>query len=145
MQLKTHSGNVWIGEFAYISVALETDSGDIEIDTVKKADLRTQSGDIRGKSMESVIAQTDSGDIDITHVTKDVDLSTSSGDIDMKKFEIFKNSHIQSNSGDVFISDITDCYLYVKTKNGDIQIKENNRFSELELQIETNSGDITVR
>ncbi len=63
----------------------------------------------------------------------------------MKKFEIFKNSHIQSNSGDVFISDITDCYLYVKTKNGDIQIKENNRFSELELQIETNSGDITVR
>ncbi len=145
LNFKTASGDIWIGNFDHVSLDAETSSGDIEFDTVKYANLKTQSGDVEGKNMESASIHTSAGDIHLNRIIGDTNLKTSSGDIKLNDFQVLENSSIQTSSGDVTVFHITDCYINTKTRSGDVHIKENNRFLEIELQIETSSGDIDVR
>ncbi len=145
LYFKTSSGDIQIADFPNINVNAETSSGDIAFGTVKNINGKTQSGDVEGKNVEHVSFHTSSGDIRFNNIKGKVDLKTSSGDIDIKNFQILENSNIDTTSGDVSISHITDTYIATKTRSGDTTIKESNRFSEFELQIETNSGDIIVK
>ncbi len=145
LNFKTASGDIWIGNFDHVSLDAETSSGDIEFDTVKQANLKTQSGDMEGKNIENVNGDTSSGSIHFSRIVGYTNLKTSSGDIQLNDFQILKNSNIVTSSGDVTVFHITDCYINTKTRSGDVHIKENNRFLEIELQIETSSGDIDVR
>lgn len=145
LNFKTTSGDIWINDLKNVILNSETSSGDIEFGTVKNAYLKTQSGDVEGKNIETAIIHTSSGDIHLANIVGQVDLKTSSGDMKLDTFQILESSSIQTSSGDVTISHITDCYINTKTRSGDTYIKENNRFSEIELQIETSSGDIYIK
>ncbi len=145
LNFKTTSGDIWVDDLKNVVLNAETSSGEIEFGTVRSANLKTQSGDVEGENMEHAIVYTSSGDIHLASTIGHVDLKTSSGDIKLNDFQILESSSIQTSSGDVTISNITDCYINGKTRSGDTHIKETNRFSEIELQIETSSGDITVK
>lgn len=141
----TQSGDIKVGNFENVSLNLETSSGDIEIGTVKDVELVTKSGDVKVESSNRTKIQTRSGDIEVSNIQTYADCKTSSGDVKIGIFQIVEDSTIQTASGDVLIHQITDSYIDTKTRSGDIRIKENNRFSEIELHIETSSGDITVK
>lgn len=127
LTIKTNSGDINIQNFENLSLIIKTSSGDIETGIVKDVELITKSGDV---------------EVDTSSKAK---IQTSSGEVKIRNFQILESSSIETSSGDVYIHEITDSYIDAKTNSGDIQIKEGNRFSEVELHIKTSSGDITVK
>ncbi len=144
-QLRTGSGDIWIDDFKNSKLNVQTSSGDIEVERAKTINGKSQSGDIEINSIEQAILSTSSGSMELDDIKGLIHLETNSGDIEIENLQILENSNIYTSSGDVSISNINDCYIQVKTRSGDINMRESNRFSEFELKIETNSGDISVR
>lgn len=128
VKIKSSSGDIRIGDFSKLDLDITTSSGDIEIDTVA-----------------SFKGGTNSGEVDIHSILKDVDITTHSGDVTIDSFRILNDSSIATHSGDVSISAIGDCYIDTHTNSGDVDIKNNNRFASVTLNVETRSGDIDIR
>lgn len=143
--LQTSSGDVTFDAFRNIDLEVKTNSGDIEIEEISSIKASTTSGEVEIKSVKNAMIETSTGDIEISNLYEFADLHTNSGDIEIQKFIIGRTSSIYTQSGDLSIAHLTDAYIDVKTSSGDVHIKENNRFADVELKIETSSGDITVR
>lgn len=143
--LQTSSGDVRMDAFENAELEVKTNSGDIDIEAVSSMKASTKSGEVEIKSVKNARIETNSGDIELVNLLEFAELHTSSGDIEIQNFVIERNSSIQTQSGDVSITHLTEAYVDVKTRSGDVSIKENNRFSDLELRIETTSGDVTVK
>lgn len=62
----------------------------------------------------------------------------------MEKCNLNENSSIHATSGGVKIKETNDIYIEAKANSGDVKVENNNRLSEIELKIETTSGEIKV-
>lgn len=142
--LESTSGDIEMGRLENGMLEIKTVSGDIEIETIKSCDIKTTSGDINVKQVESATLTTISGDIEMESLTYQIKAISTSGDIQIHKIALQKNSDIKTVSGDVTINNQENIYFQTDTKSGDIRIKGNNRYAENELKVITTSGDITI-
>lgn len=126
------------------NVKIETDSGDIDLKDCNELNIKSKSGDIALGKVKSLSLKTVSGDINIDKVESKLKLKTTSGDIKINELSLTKNSSIKATSGDIVIGKVNDIYIDAKTISGDVNIKNNNHKSNIELKIETKSGDIAV-
>lgn len=137
-------GDIKIGNFKELVLKIVTDSGDIDIDNVNKANIKADTGDIDINKINDVTINTNVGDIKLGSVNKYLNIDTDTGNIKIEKANLTKNSKIKTDVGDVKIKS-TNAYVDAKTDVGDIKIDNNNRKSEIELAIKTDVGDIKVK
>lgn len=141
--LKASSGNIKAGDFNKLSA--EASSGDIEIGTISEdAKVKTASGKITLNGANKLKAEAISGDIKINSIENNCEISSTSGNIIVDTANINENSFIKTNSGNVVINNKNDIYVETKTTSGDADVQNNNRMSEIVLDITTTSGNIKV-
>ena len=141
----TTSGDIKLDVIGESNVA--TTSGDIKINKItENASVATTSGDVWiGESKENLKVGTTSGDLKIDNISGEISLKTTSGDILLGELNIEENSNIKTTSGDVYIkNNASNCYVDTKTTSGDAKVNQSDRKSDIELKIETMSGDISV-
>lgn len=141
--LKASSGNIKAGDFNKLSA--EASSGDIEIGTISEdAKVKTASGIITLNGANKLKAEAISGDIKINSIENNCEISSTSGNIIVDRANINENSFIKTNSGNVVINNKNDIYVETETTSGDADVQNNNRMSEIVLDITTTSGNIKV-
>ena len=141
--IQATSGDITAGNFN--SLSAKASSGDIEIGRINEdATVKTVSGTITLDGANRLKAEVTSGNININDIESYCELSTTSGNIRIDKLNITENSNIKVKSGNVFINNKNDIYVETKTTSGDADIQNNNRMSEIVLEITTTSGNIRV-
>lgn len=141
--LKASSGNIKAGDFN--KLLAEASSGDIEIGTISEdAKVKTASGKITLNGANKLEAEAISGDIKINSIENYCEISSTSGNIIVDTANINENSFIKTNSGNVVINNKNDIYVETETTSGDADVQNNNRMSEIVLDITTTSGNIKV-
>lgn len=141
--LKTTSGNIVANHIQ--NADIQTSSGNVKISELKQGTIKTTSGKIEVGNVEKIQLQTNSGNIKIDEVSESCQLSATSGSIKIQKCQLYQNSYISAKSGNVYIGDINDVYIDTKTSSGSVEIQKNDRKAEVELHIETTSGNIKVK
>ena len=128
------------------TISIKSTSGDIEVSSATDIDIKSTSGDIKVEEADNLTIESTSGDIFVKKVNNKLNIESTSGDIKVSDLSLTDNSTIKATSGDVTInSDSEDIYYDAHATSGDIRIDNNNRHAEVELEINTKSGDITVR
>lgn len=145
LELITTSGDIEVVSFPNLNVNAKSTSGDIQIKSINTSVMETTSGDVKLNSTSISNIKTTSGDISIENITDSIELETKSGDIKISDFNIKNNSNIKTTSGEVTIKNLSDSYIETHTTSGDVTIKENNRYAENTLTINTTSGDIRIK
>lgn len=141
--LKATSGSIKAGDFNKLS--LDTSSGDIKVGTISEdVTIKTASGKITLNRANKLKAEAISGDIKINSIENYCEISSTSGNIIVDTINITENSSIKANSGNVVINNKNDIYVETKTTSGDADVQNNNRMSEIVLDITTTSGNIKV-
>ena len=140
--IQTSSGKITSGNFNILSA--EASSGDIKVGAIGEATIKTSSGKISIESANKIQAEASSGDISINSIENNCNLTTNSGSIDVNSLNITENSSINAKSGNININEKNDIYVEANTKSGNEEVKENNRKSDIVLNITTTSGNINV-
>jgi len=125
-------------------VNINTNSGDINLKDANKTTIKTISGDIKTNKTDSLYIKTTSGDMILGDINGKLTLNTTSGDIKINKLNLTKDSSIKVTSGDIIIGKTNEIYVDAHTVSGDTRINTNNRKADVELKINTISGDIIV-
>lgn len=144
LNINSEYGDILVEDFENINAQIETETGDITFGNLNDAYIETESGDVKIKSLKNGEINTETGDIIVTDVLNKIDIESETGDIKIKNCNIKENSKIEVDTGDVTIIKINDIYIDTKTDTGEVNIKKNNRYSKIEMKIETDSGDIKV-
>lgn len=120
--------------------------GDSKILDLENAtiNINQDCGDIELGKVKSITIDSKYGDIDISAVLNKCTIESSCGDVKIDKVEIKEDSFIESDFGDIKISETNDIYIDAKTDLGDTKVNENNRHSEITLRIKNDCGDIKV-
>ena len=126
------------------NIKINVTSGDIKLKDANDVEIKVTSGDIIVGEVSNLLTSSTSGDVEVNKVTEKVNVETTSGDIKIDELSLTKNSKIKATSGDVIIDKVNDIYIEGKARSGDVDINKNNRHSDIELRIETTSGDIEV-
>ena len=142
--LQTKSGDI-ISDIDFNKVDLNSTSGDIKFNGIKDANIKVTSGDIIIKEVDNLKIKSISGDLLINKINKQLDIKTTSGDININYLTLTTNSNIEVTSGDVNILKASnDIYYNTNVLSGDVKINNNNRHANTELIIKTKSGDINI-
>lgn len=125
---------------------IKTSSGDIIVPDLEgdNIQLKTASGKITLNGANKLEAEAISGDIKINSIENYCEISSTSGNIIVDTANINENSFIKTNSGNVVINNKNDIYVETETTSGDADVQNNNRMSEIVLDITTTSGNIKV-
>lgn len=142
LKVKTASGDVKITEGNDVNI--KTASGDVDIFKANIINVNTVSGEVEIDSANQIFGKTTSGDVEINEVKEIIEFTTVSGDIDILHGNLIKNSKISSVSGDIEIDSLNPIYVNTKTTSGDVDVRGDDRHSDIELFIKTTSGDIEV-
>ncbi len=142
VEIQASSGSIKAGNFNKITA--EASSGKIEIGTIEEGTVKTSSGRITIEGAKKIQAEASSGKIDINTIEEYCHLTTSSGSIDVDSLNITENSYISAKSGSVSIKSKNDIYVEANSNSGGIDIKNNNRKSDIELKVTTTSGSINI-
>ncbi|MBR4350741.1 MAG: DUF4097 family beta strand repeat protein [Bacilli bacterium] len=129
---------------AYSVNAVAT-TGDYDIGTVRFLDIEATTGDIDITETDQLKAKTTTGDYKIGIVNSSLDIETRSGDVYVEKATVLAKSRIKTTTGDVKINRMNDgVYVEGKATTGSVKINNSDRKSEIELKINTTTGDIRV-
>ena len=145
LNLATTSGDIKLEIIGESSV--ESTSGDIRVNKIKEnTNVVSTSGDVWiGEARGNIKTNSTSGDIKIDGISGATEVKTTSGDVTIGELDIEENSKIETTSGDVYIkNNVYNCYIDTKTTSGDVKINQSDRKSEIELLVNTVSGDISV-
>lgn len=142
--ISNSSGDIRAYDYENASFIVNVTSGDVRIDKANTLDITTRSGDIKNSIVNTIKVKCTSGDIRLGEVNKKLNLKTTSGDIRIDKINLSENSNIEATSGDIKISNKNNVYVETKTKFGDVNVKNNDRFAKITLNIKVTSGDIKV-
>lgn len=127
IKVKSNYGNVEIGKFENTSIDLNQDCGDIDIEKVKNAIIKSSYGDVK-----------------ISSILNKCDIDLSCGDVKIQNLQINENSNIKNDLGDIKIEQTNDIFIDGKTDLGDEKIENSNRHSEITLTLNNSCGDIKV-
>ena len=126
------------------NVKIELGTGDIKIERVNNVDIKHTTGDLDIDTANEVINNSNTGDIDINIVNSNFNITSHTGDIEIEKAYLKKNSFIDNRTGDIDIKKVTGAYVDANTNTGDVRVNNNDRYAEYTLTIKNRIGDITV-
>lgn len=136
---------------ALSSLHIETTSGDVNVLNAKLSDLfiNSTSGDIKLNNGDvSGQVTSVSGDVEIERLKGELQVKTTSGEIEVSGLEVVNQFDIESTSGDVEVTLISNhpaLVISAKTTSGEIESdRPLNASGELKLNISTTSGDIEI-
>lgn len=118
--------------------------GDIEIDEAQVMNIEQDCGDIKVDKVNDITAKNKYGDIKIKNVLNYLNITNNCGDIKIDNLTINKNSSINDDLGSIKIGSTNDIYIEAKTDLGDVKVNNNNRKSNITLNIKNDCGDIKV-
>ncbi|WP_284140778.1 DUF4097 family beta strand repeat-containing protein [Virgibacillus sp. LDC-1] len=163
INLAVQSGDIFFRKADFQNVRVKTTTGEIKGLDLAMEELRieTSSGDVRlNKITGNTWVKTNAGDIDVVDMEGDrIDLQSASGDIDMVNVSV-QQAFSQTASGDIEAKDMFATKLMTIASSGDMVFQSftgkamghsssgDIRFILSEngaLDLETSSGDITVR
>ena len=127
IKIKSNYGDCKVASFENASVNIDLDCGDIAVDEVKNANIKNSYGDIK-----------------INTILNKCNIDSSCGDVKIVELDLNEDSTIKIDLGDVKIEKTNDIYVDASVDLGDINIKDNNRHSDITLKIKSDCGDIHV-
>ena len=156
---KSSSGNIY-SDIDLRSVVINTTSGDITLKNINdgtvsstsgninvananKLNVSATSGDISLDEPKNLVANTQSGNIKVRSITSKMDITTTSGDINISSLSIKEDSKAEAKSGNIDIKLDKDVFIDATTRSGNIDIDNTN--TNPTLIIKTTSGDITAK
>ena len=156
---KSSSGNIY-SDIDLRSVVINTTSGDITLKNINdgtvsstsgninirnanKLNVSATSGDISLDEPKNLVANTQSGNIKVRSITSKMDITTTSGDINISSLSIKEDSKAEAKSGNIDIKLDKDVFIDATTRSGNIDIDNTN--TNPTLTIKTTSGDITAK
>ena len=156
---KSSSGNIY-SDIDLRSVVINTTSGDITLKNINdgtvsstsgniniknanKLNVSATSGDISLDEPKNLVANTQSGNIEVRSITSKMDITTTSGDINISSLSIKEDSKVEARSGNIDIKLDKDVFIDATTRSGNIDIDNTN--TNPTLIIKTTSGDITAK
>lgn len=127
-------------------INIENRYGDCKIIDLENATINIDAdcGNIKIGKIKNATITCDYGNIDIKSVLNKCCIESNCGNIKIDKVEINENSSIKSDYGDIKIKETNDIYVDAKVDLGDVKVKNNNRHSEIILEIESDCGNIKV-
>ncbi len=161
LKVKVESGEINLGNIEFNDVDLNSKSGDVRLNNSIKANINlvsgdidfndietgnvyTTSGNITGSITKDIIAKTISGNIKISNINNSCQITATSGNIVISNLNILNNSTLKTISGNINVMKSNDIYVEASTMSGNINIENNNRFSQIELKASTTSGNIHI-
>ena len=127
------------------NVDIKLTSGDIKLNETNICNIKVKSGDVNINNVNKLDLESTSGDVKIGSINESLNIETKSGDININELNLNTNSKINVTSGDININKVlSNIYFDTKVKSGDVKIGNNDRHAEVELSINTISGDIRV-
>jgi len=152
LNIESTSGDINIknNNMTMKDVVIKTISGDINISaniTANKVSIETISGDVVSSLLDaSIKVKTTSGDIELKDIIGNININSISGDVEINSFDIIGDSNIKTISGDVEVKRINGSVEYkTNTISGDIRVPSSSDSYTSVLEIDTKSGDITVK
>ena len=142
LNIQLTTGDITVKEANNVIASLTT--GDVELNNVVKADITGTTGDIDVNNVNNVKVKLTTGDITLGEVNGSLNLTSTTGDIEIAKANLTANSSINSGTGDIEINKTTGCYIDAKTNIGDTRVNNNDRKSDIVLTITSRVGDIKV-
>lgn len=127
MKIDINYGDLKIDNFENATVDIKQDCGDIDIQTIKNATIKSSYGNIKANT-----------------ILNKCNIDLSCGDVKIQNLEINENSLIKNDLGDIKIENTNDIFIDAKVDLGDIKIDRNNRTAETVLQVENSCGDIKI-
>ena len=101
--------------------------------------------DINIGNIKNINVENNFGDTEIENITGELVIEADCGNINIDRININKNSKIKCDLGDVKIHSTNEIYIDAKVDLGDVHINNNYRHSNTTLNIEVDSGDITIK
>ena len=138
--ISTTTGDIEIGEANELVLSVTT--GDIKLENAKSIVSSATTGDLEIGSVDEVVSSTTTGDMKLKNVNNSMNLSATTGDVNINEAIINENSKIETTTGDINIKTVSNCYIDAKTKVGDTKVNNNDRKSDIELVITSKVGDI---
>ncbi len=126
------------------NVILNNNLGDINVGVINDGEITQNCGDIKIDTVNNIIAHNDLGDIKINNIMESLDLDNNCGDIKIENAVLIKNSKINDSLGDIKIKKLSGAYIEAKTSLGYTKITNNDRKSEIILNVENSCGDIKI-
>lgn len=139
--INTTSGDVTLKNINDGTVS--STSGNINIRNANKLNVSATSGDISLDEPKNLVANTQSGNIKARSITSKMDITTTSGDINISSLSIKEDSKVEARSGNINIKLDKDVFIDATTRSGNIDIDNTN--TNPTLIIKTTSGDITAK
>lgn len=127
-------------------INLDLDYGDIEIIDLDNAtiNIKEDCGDVKVGNIKNLFVENDCGCVEVELISNKFSIDSDCGDIKINSIAINEDSYIKSSYGDVKIGETNDVYIDAKVDLGEVDIAQNNRYSETTLTIETDCGDIKI-
>ena len=123
-------------------VNISTASGDVDLDQVDSASIRTASGDVRVDDLlNSSEVSSASGDVRIFRASSDLSVSTASGDITIDRSD--GRCEMKSASGDIRVGCCSGSLIDLKSMSGDVRVGIPGG-TRVEAEIDSLSGDVRV-
>ena len=141
VDINTMSGDVTLKNINDGTVS--STSGNINIRNANKLNVSATSGDISLDEPKNLVANTQSGNIKVRSITSKMDITTTSGDINISSLSIKEDSKAEARSGNIDIKLDKDVFIDATTRSGNIDIDNTN--TNPTLTIKTTSGDITAK
>ena len=129
------------------NVNINSDCGDIEISDLKNIslDIKQECGDVDIGEVKTLLVENALGDVKVKRVTDKCVIESDCGDIKIENVEIKEDSSIRNDLGDVKIEKINNIYIDAETDLGEVEINsDNNKNSDIRLEIECDCGDIKI-
>ena len=146
IDLTTNKIEVYIPRTFDKNINIKSDLGDVKSVDLKNSHIKIDAdcGDVKLKKVKSVDVTSKLGDIEIEQISEYLNLDVDCGDIEIDNIILTKNSKIESNLGNIEIDKTNDIYIEAKTDLGDVDVKHSNRYSEVELDVYADCGDIKI-
>ena len=141
VDINTTSGDVTLKNIN--DGTISSTSGNINVANANKLNVSATSGDISLDEPKNLVANTQSGNIKVRSITSKMDITTTSGDINISSLSIKEDSKAEAKSGNIDIKLDKDVFIDATTRSGNIDIDNTN--TNPTLIIKTTSGDITAK
>ncbi|HEX6947664.1 MAG TPA: DUF4097 family beta strand repeat-containing protein [Acidimicrobiia bacterium] len=119
-QIRTASADVII-QVPIDRIDVDSASGEIRVGTVRKAEIKTASGNIRAEEVTEMIrAKSASGDIRVARAHGDADISTASGDVRIDDSDAVVD--VSTASGRVQVDRFVGSVINLKSMSGSFEV-----------------------
>ena len=161
IRINNEFGNIEIGSFNNSSIYIEQKYGDVSVLESKYVKIYNKYGKIninnsnmvRINSFKSdididktsdIVIENKYGNIKINSIDKYLKLINENGNINIENILLERNSLINTEYGNVEITNIKDIHIEAKTERGKVKINNNYKKEKIKLKINNEKGDIII-